>query len=322
MDSDNSIVFRTSMGERALGRNTAATVAAWDRLVASTPTAPRVFRSAGLVVPDHSPDIVRFFYLAFRSQRQRGICTGANTSSVIMVRLRIPDGATETTGDPLPEIGLSMLYAYDVGRMEAEAEGIRLGDTPGPRGDGGIGSCTMKAAHKYGVATLDVDSDDPTLIDSHRNGNIPSASARAFGVAHVVKDMAIADSWEAGLELNAAGFPLAICSDIPGSMMNCDASGFFRMRGGVVGGHCYQLIDHDKRSDRATIGQCWPQWGERSSDPKHANRGGFTQLGTCPLSELEPWFSARAMANGSSEMCVANTVTGFQAPILNLGAWA
>jgi hypothetical protein len=313
----DSPVFDTPMGPRALGRDTPATVAHWDRLVATIPTAPRVFRDAGQPVPDHSPNIRRFFYARFRSQRQRGFCVGANTSGTIMTLLRIPPGASETAGDPLPEVGLSMLFTYDASRMEASREGINLGG-----GDGSIGSCAIKASHSMGVCIDDLDPDTPALIDSHRNNSTPPQAARDFGVIHPVREFAIADSWDHGLELNAAGFPMAICSDIPSGMMRTDASGFFRMTGGVVGGHCYQLLDHDKAKDLAWIGQCWPQWGERSSDPAYAGRGGFTQLGTCPLSELERWFSPRAMSNGSGEMCVANTVDGFAPKMLDLGSWA
>jgi hypothetical protein len=304
------------MGPRALGRDTTATVIHWDAIVASMPVAPRVFGSIGAPTPRKSPNIRRFHYMAFRSQRSRGVCVGANLSGTLMTRLRIPADATPTTGTPLPEILLSMLYSYDVMRMQAAADGYNLG-----RGDGGIGSAAIKAAHLFGCATTDLYSDSPGLIDSHQNGTVPPESVLAFGKIHIAADYAIADSWEAGLELNAAGFPLAVASSIPGSMMNCDAAGSFRMRGGIVGGHEYQLIDHDQDLNLAWIGQCWPQWGERSADPAYAPRGGFTQIGTCPLDELARWFSPSAMSNGESEITVANTVVGFAPPILDLGDW-
>jgi hypothetical protein len=310
----DSPVFDTTMGERALGRDTPATVAHWPAIVASMPVAPRIFGAAP--VPRKSPDVRRFHYMAFKDQRSRGFCVGFNSNATVMTRLRIPDGATPTTGEPLPEINLSALYMYDISRMEAAAEGFNLG-----RGDGGIGSCAAKGSQKNGVCLANLYPDAGQVVDSHVNNSRPDGGATAFGQLHPVKEIALADSWEHGLELNAGGMPLAICSDIPGSMMNCDASGAFRMRGGVVGGHCYQLIDHDQDRNLAWVGQCWARWGEQSADPAYAPRGGFTQIGTCPLDELARWFSPNAMANGSSEIVAFNTVAGFAPPILDLGDW-
>jgi hypothetical protein len=113
------------------------------------------------------------------------------------------------------------------------------------------------------------------------------------------------------LEMNAAGMPLAICSEVPQSMLRTDAGGMFRMLGPPVGGHCYQFLDHDRNKDVAWIGQSWAHWGERSDDPSYANRGGFTQIGTCPLSDLALWFTPAQMSSGSAEAICYNTVEGF-----------
>jgi hypothetical protein len=310
-------VFDTPMGPRALGRDTPLTVAHWDRLVAGMQVAPRIFRDAGQAVPTKSPDIRRFHYDSFLSQRSKGYCVGFNSCATVMTRLRIPADATATTGEPLPEIKLSPLFMYDISRMEAAAEGINLG-----RGDGSIGSCAGRGSMKWGVCDWDDDPGDAASVDSHRNDTTPPEKAQAFGKLHLVKAMALADSFAHGKELVAAGIPASICSDIPSGMMRTDAKGFFRMTGGVVGGHDYQWIDFDESLDLAWIGQCWPQWGEQSSDPRYAQRGGYTQVGTCPLSELERWYSPRAMSNGSSEIIVYNTVDGFAPTMLDLGSWA
>jgi hypothetical protein len=310
------IVFKTPHGARALGRNTELTVAHWDQLVSLMPVGPRIFRDAGQPVPRRSPNLIRFHYKSFRSQRSRGFCVGFNFSSTIMTRLRIPDGATPDTGEPLPEIELSALYSYDVMRMECESEGIHMGS-----GDGGIGSCAIKAAHTYGCVTTEVSPDTPSLIDNHRNGTKPAQSAREFGRFHPVKDFAICESWEHGLELNAGGFPLAVASAIPAGMMNTDAKGRFKMTGSPIGGHEYQIIDHDQDEDLAVIGQCWPNWGEKNSDPIYEPRGGYTQVGFCSLTELRRWFSSAAMSSGAAEITVVNTVVGFAPPILDYSAW-
>ena len=308
--------YDTPMGPRSLGRNTDATVAQWDRIVATMPVAPRIFGAIGAPVPRKSPNVRRFHRKSFQSQRSRGTCVGHNTASVVTTRLRIPAGATDATGDPLPEITISPLATYDISRLQAAAEGINLG-----RGDGSIGSCAGRGLQRLGCVDWDTFPCPPEVIDRHPNNSQLSPAAKAFGAAHLAKSVAIAESWEAGLELNAAGMPLAICSNIPSGMMNCDAKGFFRMRGGVVGGHCYELLDHDKDLNLAWIAQCWPQWGERTSDPAYANKGGFTQIGTCPLDELAAWFSPRAMSSGSSEIVAINTVEGFAPAILSWAAW-
>jgi len=310
-------VFTTPRGIRTLGRDTAATVEHWSAIVKSMPVAPRIFRDAGRPVPRKSPDILRFHYSAFMDQRQKGYCVGFNSAGTVMTRLRIPDGATATAGDPLAEVALSPLYMYDVSRMEAKAEGWDLGS-----GDGSIGSCAARGSMKSGVCTWDLDPADASSVDLHRNDTVPDQVSRGFGSSHLVKAIALADSWEHGLELNAAGLPLAICSDIPESMLDTDADGNFRMIGPVAGGHCYQLIDHDRDADVAVIGQCWARWGRETSDPAFSARGGYTQVGTCPLSELAGWFGPAAMSSGASEMIAYNTVEGFDAPaILSYAAW-
>jgi hypothetical protein len=307
-------VFSTPMGDRALGRDTATTVAHWDRIIASIPTAPRIFGAAP--VPRKSPNIRRFFYETFRDQRSRGFCVGFNYSGTLMTRLRIPDDATDTTGDPLPEISLSANYAYDVSRIQARAEGINLG-----RGDGSIGSCALRGSQRLGCVEEDQYPSDAAHLDRHANDAIPPDAVQAFGIQHLVKDSALADSFEHGLELNAGGHPLNVASAIPQGMMQGDAKGFFRMTGGVVGGHDYQLVDHDKDLNLAWIAQCWRNWGEQSGDPRYARRFGFTQLGTCPLDELARWFTPAMMANGESEMMVANVVEGFDPPIPSYSEW-
>lgn len=302
---------------RGLGRDTAANVAAWPALIARTAVAPRLF-AAG-TTPDHSPNVRRFHYDSFQDQRSRGFCVGFNFTGTVKTRLRIPVGATETTGDPLPEVNLSPLYGYATMRLECLKDGIPITDRWGRVCDGGIGSEAAKAASTYGLCLETDYPSGPKQTDSFSNGASPPKVDLTYGAAHVVVDYALAEDFEHGLSLNAAGYPLSIESDIPESMMDCDSKGFFRMRGGIAGGHNYQLLDHDKSKNTATIAQSWAQWGEPTSDPKYANRGGYTQIGTCPLDDLAAWFSDRAMANGESAMIVINTVAGFDSPLISWG---
>jgi hypothetical protein len=139
----------------------------------------------------------------------------------------------------------------------------------------------------------------------------------AFGAKHLVKEFALAESFEHGLELLGAGFPLAFASSIPSGMMQTDAKGFFRMKGGVVGGHEYQIVDYDKDQNLIWVAQAWERWGEKSDDPAYQEMHGYTQIGSCPLDEMAAWFSDRAMSSGSSEVMAANIVDGFAPPIVD-----
>jgi hypothetical protein len=301
------------MTERPLGRDTWVTVRHWDRLVASLPIAPHVMRG---VVPTASPNVRRFHHRTFLDQRQRGFCVGANTCATIMTLLRIPPGATADS-QPLPTVRLSFLYVYDISWVEAAAEGINLGRNPGPGGDGSIASCAMKGCHIHGVVLASDYPCGPQDIDNHRNGTVPPSSVEAVGREHLVEEFAIADSWDHGLELLGAGFPISLASDIPSGMMQTDAQGRFRMRGGIVGGHDYQFIDYDKSSDTAWIGQSWKGWGEHTTDPAYAEMFGVTMIGTCSLADLASYFTPRLMSSGASEICVANRVKGWGPPIIH-----
>ena len=304
--TSNPAYLVTADGPRALGRHTQATQQHWAAISKSMPVAPRVFSSAGLPVPRRSPDVRRFHYDLFLDQRQRGMCVGFNTAGVIMTRLRIPPGATETVGDPLPEVALSPIFIYDLSRIEARSEGYLLGF-----GDGAIGSCAARGCARWGVCDWADDPANPAVIDSHQNDSRPPPEALTFGLSHHVKSFALCDSFEHALEMNAAGWPLAVCSEIPRSMLTTGLDGSFRMVGAAVGGHCYQFLDHDRDLDLAWIGQSWANWGEQSDDPKYADRDGYTQIGTCPLSELGDWFSPMMMASGASEVICYNTIEGF-----------
>ena len=294
---------------RALGWDVDANMRFWDRIVSTTPTAPHLFSGQ---TPRKSPDIRRFYHASFLSQRQRGYCVGFNTCGTMMTRLRIPQGATATTGTPLPLVQLSPLYTYDIARWQCTESGYKMGS-----GDGLISSEAFKGSKKRGCVELQYYPSGPSDIDNHRNGTKPPQTALTVGQEHLMEEFAIADSFEHGLELMSGGFPLAFGSMIPSGMMKTDAKGFFRMKGEVVGGHCYQFVDYDKDLNLAWIAQAWERWGEKTSDPHFQEMHGFSQLGTCPLDELASWFTDRAMAKGESEIMVCNTVAGFAPPIVD-----
>src|SRR6516162_3246298 len=100
---------------RALGWDVDANMKFWDQIVSTTPLAPRFHHGQS---PQKSPDIRRFYHASFLSQRDRGFCVGFNTCGTMMTRLRIPEGATATTGTPLPLVRLSPLYTYDIARWQ------------------------------------------------------------------------------------------------------------------------------------------------------------------------------------------------------------
>jgi hypothetical protein len=182
-------------------------------------------------------------------------------------------------------------------------------------GDGLITSQAYVGAKKRGCLELEHYSSAPGDIDNHRNGTKPPKQILDLASDNLVKEFALAESFEHGLELNSGGFPLTFGSMIPSGMMRTDAKGFFRMKGEIVGGHAYQFLDYDKDLNLAWIAQSWERWGEKTEDPHFAKMHGHTQLGTCPLDELAQWFTDRAMANGQSEIMVPNTIDGF-APLI------
>lgn len=306
--SDTAPIFELPGGLiRALGRDTDANIRFWDQIISRTAVAPRMFAGQ---TPQKSPDIRRFYHASFLSQRGRGYCVGFNTCGTMMTRLRIPQGATATTGTPLPLVQLSPLYTYDIARWQCTESGFNMGS-----GDGLISSEAFKGSKARGCVELQSYPSGPKDIDNHKNGTKPNQTALTEGKEHLMEEFAIADSFEHGLELMAGGFPLAFGSMIPSGMMKTDEKGFFRMKGSVIGGHCYQMLDYDKDKNLAWIAQAWERWGEKTSDPHFQEMHGFTQLGTCPLDELAGWFSDRSMAKGESEILVCNTVAGFDSPI-------
>lgn len=295
---------------RALGRNTDLTVKNWNVLAARIPIAPRIFN--GQAAPK-SPNIRRFYHASFLSQRQRGYCTGFNWTGTIMTRLRIPDGATDTTGTPLPKVRLSPLYTYDVGRKACTADGYNMGG-----GDGLIGSQVSIGTQRDGVTLLESYDSSPSAIDNHRNGTVPSTSVLSLGHQHIVKDFALAQSFQHYMELQSGGHPCSFASSIPSGMMNCDPNtGEFQMTGPIVGGHEYQVLDFDTTLDRIWIAQSWEYWGQKSSDPEYSDMHGYTQLGYCSLTDMERWFSDSAMSSGASEIMFANTVEGWAPPLVD-----
>jgi hypothetical protein len=184
-------------------------------------------------------------------------------------------------------------------------------------GDGLITSQAYVGAKKRGCIELEHYPSGPSDIDNHRNGTKPNQKILDLAGDNLVREFALAESFEHGLELNSGGFPLTFGSMIPSGMMQTDAKGFFRMKGEVVGGHAYQFLDYDKDQNLAWIAQSWERWGEKTSDPHYQSMNGYTQMGTCPLDELAKWFTDRAMATGQSEIMVPNTIDGFAPPIVD-----
>lgn len=311
----NETIYRAADGSpRSLGRDTAATVGRWPEIVAAVGYAPRVFNGP---VPSRSPDVRRFYHASYLNQSTRGFCVGFNLTGTAMTRLRIPDGATADAGEPLPKVALSPLWTYAVGRRACRAAGYN----PLQLGDGLIGSVAAKGLQGEGFVPLEQFPSPPRAVDSYNRESPPPAALEPVAQHHRVLDLKLAGDFDHGLELNAAGFPLALASAIPEGMMHSDpATGVFSMSGPIVGGHLYQMLDHDRERDVAWIAQAWVNWGARSSDPEYAPMGGYTQLGYCRLSDLARYFSDRAMSTGSSEIICLNTVEGFGPPIVDYSA--
>ncbi len=195
-------VFTAKGVDYSLGRDTVSTMQHWDSLISNlVQVAPHVFSGQ---IPEESPNIRRFYHASFLSQRGRGYCVGFNWCGTVQTRLRIPQGASSTLGDPLPLVKLSPLYIYDVGRWACGEAGINLG-----WGDGIIGSIAAKGTQNRGLVLWDEYDSSPRAIDSHKNGTKPPSNVVESGKLHPVKDLAIAESFDHALELIGGGFPTA-----------------------------------------------------------------------------------------------------------------
>lgn len=213
---------------RPLGRDTAHTVAHWDRIIAGMPIAPRPVQRGPR--PRRSR-LRRFHHATYLSQDTRGFCVGHNFAGTLMSQLRVPRGGSPES-EPLEAVRLNPIYQYDLARLEAAREGIDFGF-----GDGALLSTAARGAGQYGCVERSAYEASPRALARHGNGTVPPEDVLSLGRLHPVA-FALLESVEHAKEMLAGGFFIVVASEIPQGMMQTDPAGFFRMQGPIVGGHC------------------------------------------------------------------------------------
>jgi len=299
---------------RPLGR-VQATAKQWRALKATMVLAPRIKPPAD---QRRSPHLARFRPAVPWFQR-RGFCVGWTGAIVAATTLNTPENGTEDSPPARnPPIVLSPLFSYDISRMECLQEGIHLGNE-----DGSIVGCLIRGAGKMGKVLWSSDPaygpggpDDNNMEERHPNDNKPEQADLTEGLTHVCMG-AMCESFDHGLEMNKAGFSLDMGSSIPQGFMNTDTNGRFTWSGKEVGGHSYQLVEHDETSDTALIGNNWPQWGIRQTGLPSQMQG-YLNIAICSLTDLRAQFTPAKMRSGASEIGVISDVRGFSRPLIRL----
>jgi hypothetical protein len=232
---------------------------------------------------------------------------------------RVARDGTVLPADPAappqyPADPCSPLYAYDVSRIEAAAEGIDMGHDPGPGGDGSIVSCALKASETWGTALWSEDPADPEHEQSHRNGTRPTdAQARAAMTRKCT--IGLCQDLQHGLELlGSLGIPLDVGAPIPEGFLHADARGFVDLSGPVVGGHSFGIYGYDYDKDIIIYGNNWEDWGWR--DP--AAPGGYSNMAYGSLSEALRWFAPARLRTGECEVGAVHVVAGFDQPLVDI----
>lgn len=287
-----------------LGRDTRATVRAWDATVARVGIAPTIARGP---LPRKSPDNRRFRLPRYRGQLI-GCCVGENTSSTVETLLRMPPDRTPDS-EPLEGKALSPLFVYWLARKYSAAHGMPI------RGEGAIVSHAIEALGEDGVVPYEMWAATDEAYRKYSDRIDPGQSVLTEADAHPVKEKAILDSWQKMLEFMGEGFTLSIGIPIPQGLTETDDDGLFHLRGRTVGGHCMEFLDYDLDADTAWLGNSWAnaRWGAKSDDPiwQKDRMAGYTNIGHCSLTDLEKVFSAANMRRGESEAVVANNVVGW-----------
>jgi len=224
---------------------------------------------------------------------------------------RIPDEATADSA-PLPPVDLSPLWTYYISRKRCAQDGINLGG-----GDGSIVTEAMLALKDRGYCKWELWPNTQQLEQAYSDRvGPPTPECLSQAAKHLVTDAAIIDSWEKFLTLQGLGYPISFGVPIYESLMQTREDGSFDLlRGQVVGGHCMRALGYSKSGNWIKIGNSWPQWGAKSSDPIYSNMNGYTNIGHCPLDDFQRYFSSRSLQSGETEAIVVSKTQKFNADL-------
>jgi hypothetical protein len=179
-------------------------------------------------------------------------------------------------------------------------------------------SHAILALHQRGVLALSMWPDDPAHEAQYRDSNPPAPADFAFGAAHEVLQYAILDTKDKILQYLSMGYPVAQGLPITEGWMQTDDAGRFRDAGQQIGGHCTCLVGYDLDAGWVAVLNSWPRWGLRSTDPMFGGESeGYTNIGYMPMEDFDRQFAPAAMASGSAEAIVANTLAGFDKPMIS-----
>lgn len=282
------MILLNTENRNPLGRDTEATVRAWDGIADAISPAPTLFRGP---LPRRSPDLARFRNPRFRNQ-VRGTCVGQSGAAMAETTIRTPTSFDERTA-PNPAIDLSPLWVYAIAREESRAQGIRLG------GEGAIVSHALLAVQKRGFVPWDAWPCTEANERAYRDGRIPQSALDAPKFMPI-QDVRRLTGPDQVLEYLAGGYSVWIGVPWRGGMQT-RPDGSFSWGGRAAGGHAVELLGYDLDADRAWIGNSWSGWGKQPSG-----------VGVTQWSALARDLTEAALAQGNSEACVVAEVDGWQ----------
>jgi hypothetical protein len=276
-----------------MGRDTARTVAASDRIAATVAPAPRLFRGP---VPRKSPRLDAF-RLARRRDQKIGKCVGESGAANAETTVQTPNPLkpdSVPTGHPA---AYSSLWVYYVARRETARY-----DRSIYNGEGAIVTDALKAVQAEGFIPFDAWPDnDHDYYRVERSGRLPQAVQAA--VRHkAIGDIRRLTDPDQVLEYLAGGYSVWIGVPWRGGFEtrpHADGRHRFRWDSGLAGGHAVELLAYDLDDDLVAVGNSWmgANWG----DPE---RG----VAWCPWTAMARELSARAIASGQSEAVVFTEV--------------
>lgn len=303
---------------RAMGRDTALTIATMDHWQTLIPPAPHHFGGTSNAV-EVSPPIYHYCIAGYDNQTI-GMCTGKGTKNGVGTVLRIPEGAKFDPDNPAslpppgPNIRLSGLWCY---------YNARTIHGTGSRGDGAVVAYSLDGLMRRGIVLEerwpDTEANQAAYSDRIRLGS----SILAAGAEHKVKDCARIQDKNQFFDFVANGFPIVIGKPIGEGWLQTNDAGVFSLGGRIIGGHCTLCVGYDRRKNEVYTRNSWLTWGQRTDDPAYkssdpiygGNAQGRNNIGICPLDQYESMYlGAASFSSGQVDAFVVNNVPGFAKP--------
>lgn len=281
-----------------LGRDTARTIRAFDRIAATVAPAPTLFRGP---VPRRSPRLDRFRFARHRGQLI-GCCVGESGSAMGETAVQTPDPLTPESKPTGLAVSFSPLWVYWVARRETAKY-----DRSIYRGEGAIVSDALKAVQAEGLVDFAAWPATEATYRAYRDDR-PHPGINGAARRKVIGDVRRLVDPEQVLEYLAGGFSVWIGVPWRGGFETraaADGRHRFGWNQPAAGGHAVELLAYDLDANEVAVGNSWMNagWGDRE-------RG----VGWCPWSHLARDLSAVALRSGQSEAVVFTEVEGDWTP--------